>query len=398
MLVAALDVALTLAAFPVALTSGYLLVLTLFAFGTRPTRGRPPHLRFDVVVPAHDEEAGIAATVASLGEVRYPASLRRVFVVADNCSDATAARAKEAGATVLVRTDPHRRGKGYALAFAFDRLLAEARSDAIVVVDADCRVTPNLLTAFAARLDDGALAVQSAYVVGNPYASWRASLMAIGFALVNVVRPRGRERLGLSAGLHGTGMCFAASVLRDVPQDAFSIVEDLEYGLRLGLAGHRVHFAPEASVRADALATARGSGPQRLRWEGGRRAVARTHLRTLLRRAVAARDPVLFELALDLLVPPLARLGLVVVAGGAATATGSILAERTLWAAWAWGLSLAALCVHVAAGWRLSGTGVRGLAALLHAPEYLAWKAGISIAPHEHPSGTWVRTQRGRPL
>ena len=395
MLVAALDVALALAAFPVALASGYLLVLTLFSFGLHPKRGRAPHLRFDIVVPAHDEEEGIAATVGSLSEVCYPASLRRILVVADNCSDATAARAKDAGATVLVRTDPERRGKGYALAFAFDRILSEGRCEAVVVVDADCLVTPNILAAFAACLDEGALAVQSAYVVGNPHASWRTALMAVAFALVNVLRPRGRERLGLSAGLHGTGMCFAASVLRDVPQDAFSIVEDLEYGLRLGLAGHRVHFAPEASVRADALATARGSGPQRLRWEVGRRALARTHARTLLRRAVAARDPVLFDLGLDLLVPPLARLGLMAVAGVAGTAIGSALAERTLWAAWPWGLSLAALFVHVAAGWWLSGTGVRGLAALLHAPAYLAWKIGISLASSEHPSGAWVRTQRG---
>ncbi|MGB8931503.1 MAG: glycosyltransferase family 2 protein [Anaeromyxobacteraceae bacterium] len=398
MLVAALDVALTLAALPVTLASGYLLVLTLLSFGQRPKRGRAPHLRFDIVVPAHDEEEGIAATVGSLKEVHYPASLRRILVVADNCSDATAARARDAGATVLVRTDPDRRGKGYALAFAFERVLAEDPPDAVVVVDADCLVTPNVLAAFAARLDEGALAVQCAYVIGNPRASWRTSLMAIGFALVNVARPRGRERLGLSAGLHGTGMCFAASVLREVPHDAFSIVEDLEYGLRLGLAGHRVHFAPEASVQADALATVRGSGPQRLRWEDGRRAVARAYVRTLLRRAMAARDPVLFDLGLDLLVPPLAKLGQVAVAGAAATAIGSVLAEHSLWATWPWGFSLAALCLHVAAGWWLSGTGVRGLASLLHAPAYLAWKAVISSAPREHPSGSWVRTRRGRPL
>ncbi|MFL5409192.1 MAG: glycosyltransferase family 2 protein, partial [Myxococcales bacterium] len=122
-----------------------------------------PPLFFDVVVPAHDEEAGIAATLRSLREMDWPLDLFRVVVVADNCSDRTAAIAASEGAQVLRRDDPARIGKGWALRVAFSRSLYEARADAVVVVDADTLVSANLLRSFAARLAQGAIAVQADY-------------------------------------------------------------------------------------------------------------------------------------------------------------------------------------------------------------------------------------------
>src|SRR4051794_23950040 len=106
-------VALALAALPVLLAALYLGVLaTLSRRRAEPTR-RYPTTRFDVLVPAHDEEAGIAATVASLRAIDYPRALFRVIVIADNCTDDTAARAADAGALVRERNDAGRRGKGY---------------------------------------------------------------------------------------------------------------------------------------------------------------------------------------------------------------------------------------------------------------------------------------------
>ena len=133
-------------------------------------------------MPAHNEESQIAVTVQSLRAVDYPPTLSRVLVVADNCSDRTAEVAAVAGATVLVRTDAARRGKGYALDHAFSRSLADGFADVVVVVDADTVVSRNLLTAFAARFEAGALAVQADYAVRNPRSSWRTRLMTVAFA------------------------------------------------------------------------------------------------------------------------------------------------------------------------------------------------------------------------
>jgi len=388
------EVVLGLGAVPVLLASTYLLVLAILS-GRRPSApGREPHLRFELVVPAHDEEAGIATTVRSLLAVDYPVELRRVLVVADNCRDATAERARQAGAMVLVRQDAGRRGKGYALEFAFEQVLVDGTADAVVVVDADSEASWGLLQAFAARLDAGAKAVQADYVVGNSSQSWRTCLMAIAFALFNTVRSLGRERLRCSTGLRGNGMCFSVALLREVPHQAFSVVEDLEYGIRLGVAGHRVHFAPEGSVRSDMVTGGATSASQRRRWEGGRWDMARRHGLSLLWRGLVARDRILFDLGLDLLVPPLAYLGAAAAAGAIACCAVSWLAGRAIWPLWAWAGSLAGLAVYVGRGWWLSGTGLQGLGALLYAPVYLAWKAQLALRHRGRPRGEWVRTTR----
>ena len=223
---------------------GYLLLLALMSRTTLPPVCSSREVRFVVVVPAHNEERGIARTVDNLLGLDWPRDRFRALVVADNCRDATAARAAEAGAEVLVRIDPDRRGKGYALERAFEQVLSAGGADAVVVIDADTIASPNLLSAFAARLELGALAVQAEYAVLNPDASWRTRLMTLAFALFHDVRSRGRERLRLSCGLRGNGMCFASEALRRVPHRAFSLVEDIEYGIRLGLEGIRSTTQP----------------------------------------------------------------------------------------------------------------------------------------------------------
>ena len=390
---ALLDTALMLAGVPALLASTYLLILTLLSARKRAPVYPAARHRFVIVVPAHDEEAGIAATVKSLLSLDYPSALRRIIVVADNCTDATRQRAVEAGAEVLVRDDPLRRGKGYALAFAFERILAEGFADALVVVDADTLVSDNLLHAFAVRLDDGAGAIQARYEVRNRDESWRTRATALAFVLFHRVRSLGRERLGCSAGLRGNGMCFGRALLRDVPYDAFSIVEDLEYGIRLALNGHRVHYADEAVVLGDMPAAASTSRSQRRRWEGGRFQVARLQMGALLRRSFAARDRVALDGALDLAVPPLAYLAASAVLGVVASLGASWAAGRTLAAFHLWTASLVALVIYVARGWSLSGLGLRGVGVLLRVPLYLAWKVAIAVAP-DRSRKEWVRTPR----
>ena len=166
-----------LLAAPVLACATYLLVLAIFARRCRlfPTE-RDATLRFNIVIPAHDEESGLAATIASLRALDYPTDRYRVLVVADNCCDGTARVAREAGAIVLERRDPDRRGKGYALAHAFEAIEKDGVADVIVVIDADSTASPNLLRAFAQRMEAGALAVQARYGVRNPEASWRTRL------------------------------------------------------------------------------------------------------------------------------------------------------------------------------------------------------------------------------
>ena len=385
---------LLLLSVPVALAAAYLALLALLAWrGPNPLPGRP-HLRFAVVVPAHDEEAGIARTVASLLATDYPAELRRVVVVADNCRDRTADRAREAGATVLVRNDESLRGKGYALNHAFAALEAEGWAQAVVVVDADTVVSQNLLRAFAARLDAGASAVQAHYGVRDPDTSWRTRLMGLAFFIFHGVRSLGRERLGVSCGLRGNGMCFTPQVLREVPHQAFSVVEDLEYGVRLGEAGHRVQYAPEAEVWGEMPSTSSSSRVQRRRWEGGRRIILRAHAARLLRRGLFERDPVLLDLFMDLAVPPLTQLAGLAVLGTVASAVLALALGEKPVALWPFLLADLLLAFYVLRGSYLSGP--KGLRDLAMAPAYVLWKVGLLVTPRRPDS--WVRTPReGKP-
>ena len=158
----------------------YLLVLTLCSGRLAPPPRSSRALRFDVLVPAHDEAGVIGRCLASLDALDWPRDRFRVVVVADNCGDETAAVARAAGATVLARLEPDVRGKGHALAFAFAWSSAQRFADAVVVVDADTEVTSNLLEACAARIERGADAVQAHYGVQHPDAGWRARLPASG--------------------------------------------------------------------------------------------------------------------------------------------------------------------------------------------------------------------------
>ncbi len=389
------SVALAVCSLPVLCWTAYLATLALLSRANSTARSAAaPRIRFEVIVPAHDEERGIAATVASLLAAQYPPELRRVVVVADNCTDRTAVRATEAGAVVVERNDPARRGKGYALAHAFERVLREGRADAVVVVDADTTVGSNLLQVLDARLQAGARAVQVHYGVANRQASWRTRLMHIAFTLFHDVRSRARERFGASAGLRGNGMAFPLVTLHEVPYDAFSLVEDVEYGIRLGLAGHRVQYAGEAQVLGEMVSSERGSRSQRQRWEGGRWALARRQARQLLGEALRRRSVVLLDLAADLLVPPLTYVALAAVGGAGASAVWVALGHGAWWSLAPWCVALAGLAVYIIRGVWLSGTGMRGILDLLWVPVYLVWKLTLARRASSAHEREWVRTTR----
>ena len=390
-----LNLALVIASLPVLAWTTYLASLALLSRANpTPSYGAAPRTTFDVIVPAHNEEVGIAATVASLLAVDYPREMWRVVVVADNCSDATAARAAAAGATVRERIDAERRGKGYALEYGFEASLADGTADAVVVVDADTQVTPNLLRAFDARLRSGARAVQAEYCVANARASWRTRLMHIGFTLFHDVRSRARERLGASAGLRGNGMAFDTALLREVPHEAFSIVEDVEYGIRLGLAGYRVHYAGDARVFGDMVSSEVASRSQRRRWEGGRWMLARRHAASLLVEGVRRRSLLLLDLAADLLVPPLSYVALAMLVGVAASLLWLALGRGAWWAVAPWCACIAAFALYVVRGVWLARVGPRAVLDLLWAPIYIAWKVILALRSLSSREREWVRTAR----
>ncbi|HUB04371.1 MAG TPA: glycosyltransferase family 2 protein [Solirubrobacteraceae bacterium] len=372
------------------LGSGHLLVLLGAVVCGRATGSPPPcdDLSLAVVIPAHDEETQVAATVRSIKDTDYDTARRRVIVIADNCTDRTAAVAQAAGAEVWERSDPLRRGKGHALAWAFARLLEDESVEAVCVIDADCEVSGNLLTAVAARLRAGADAVQVPYLVANPESSAATALRWAGFALFNVVRPLGRDRLGLSTGLLGTGMAFSRRLLLRAPWSAFSFAEDREQHMRWVLGGARVVFAPEAEVSSPSPSTGAGARAQERRWESGRGALARGLTPRLLARSLRTKDPAQLDAALEPILPPQSLLLSINVAGlAAARLAGARGTGR--WAA----ASLLAQATYVIGGLAVVRAPASVWRAFASLPRFLARRMGILASAGAGPSA-WERTPR----
>ena len=345
--------------------------------------------RIAIVVPAHDEAAGIARTLDNLLGIARIDGAATVCVIADNCSDDTAAIARARGARVLERHDLQQRGKGHALDHAFG-LLAGEGFVAYVVIDADTLAEPNLLAVLRRHLGAGALAVQTRYTVLNAEQSPRTRLAELALCAFNVLRPRARHALGWSAGILGNGFALTAQALQQVPYRATSVVEDLEYHLRLIRQGLRVHFADETGVRGDMPLAGSGQATQRARWEGGRLRMLRDHGVGLLRRGFGGQWR-LFEPLLDLLLPPLAY------------HSWLLLALLALPLGWARGLGLAGLmqlALHVLVAAGIGGLGARRLGLALWAvPEYLWWKLRMlrATVKTSQARADWERTRRDAP-
>lgn len=379
--------------------TAYLGFLALMAGRHTPRVSPERALRFRFLVPAHNEEAGIRATVQSLLAVDWPADRFAVVVVADNCSDATAAVARDAGATVLERQNQDLRGKGYALEHGFGFILKETDADAVVVVDADTIVSKNLLISFSSRIGEGALAMQAEYGVRNISASWRTELMALALAMFHTLRSNARERLTLSAGLRGNGMCFTRGCLERFPPRAYGLVEDVEHGLALGRGGVRIVAVVDAHVLGEMVSGGAASESQRRRWEDGRQKLKKEILPGVLRDAVRTRSLMLFDLALDLLVPPLSTVAVLV---GAALVveftrvclvwaeTGHLVVDPLTGISL---LPLSLLAVYVLRGMQLSGLGLRAFVVLAKAPFYVVWKLLLKLKGRPK-NDEWVRTAR----
>lgn len=270
-----------------------LLSLRGFASVAAPARS-DKRRRFALLVPAHDEEGVIGLAVESLRRQDYPPELYDVFVIADHCADGTAAAAAAAGAKVLEHSGPGLKpGKGRALKWATARLLPGGY-DAFCYFDADSLAHPGFLPAMNDYLGAGHEAVQGRQLAKNLNV-WLARILAAGHIIANRFTQLPRQALGLSATLHGKGICFSAAVAEKFHWDETCLTEDLEMQMRLIRHGVRIAWAREALVYDEEPETLAQYLCRTIRWTRGSLDTARRHLPGLLWRAVSRLDARAFE-------------------------------------------------------------------------------------------------------
>ncbi len=188
---------LALATLPGSLLLAVLSVAAFLPVSRREQTAAPSTDRLAFVVPAHNEAANIETTVDNLVAACRTDGQAEVWVIADNCSDDTAERARAAGAQVLERHNEDQRGKGFALAYAFARI-PETAGQWLIVVDADSTLEPGFLPALRAAMHSDRNALQACYL-SRAGAHLRSRVSRIAQWGFNLVRPLGRQRLGFPA-------------------------------------------------------------------------------------------------------------------------------------------------------------------------------------------------------
>ena len=347
--------------------------------------------RFAILVPAHNEELLVGRLLQSARSQDYPQELFDTIVIADNCSDRTAAIAREQDAIVLERVDPVRRGKGFAIQWALEAIDMD-KYDAVLIVDADCTISEGSLKCLDGTLQKRSV-VQCHNGVGNPEASWFTRLLDVSRTISNRIYGPAKQRLGLSCELTGTGMCFATRILKMHGWDAFSVGEDWEYYAKLIEKGEMVGFDMNATILHEESYSLRQATSQRMRWSSGRFAVAWRYGVRLMARGLIERSLVKFDAGLSLMLPnPSLGMNVTLLCLGASffSAPG----HRVLLAMWFSVLALAQLGIFVV-GIFYTRNRLRKLSAMFIAPAFLAWKMGIdALSILGVGRKDWKRTER----
>jgi cellulose synthase/poly-beta-1,6-N-acetylglucosamine synthase-like glycosyltransferase len=347
--------------------------------------------RVAILMPAHDEAAMIAAALRSLRP--QLSAVDRLVVVADNCSDDTAAIAAAEGAEVIERFDTAHRGKGYALDFGV-RHLEHDPPEVVLIVDADCQVSEGAVDLLARCCVQTGRPVQAAYLMrAAPEAGPPMRIAEFAWLVKNRVRPEGLHRLGLPCQLMGTGMAFPWDRIKAATLATGHIVEDLKLGLDLARARAAPLFCPRALVSSTFPASAAGIQSQRTRWEHGHLSVILSEAPSLLLESLKSRDTRLLALALDLCVPPLALLVLAAAALWMVGAIYYVLAGAVLaLAASTAGVLLIAASVLIS--WAAYGRQILSLRDLLFGVSYPLRKISLYFKFLFAREMQWVRSKR----
>ena len=340
-----------------------------------------------VLMPAHNESLVITQTIQSI--MPQLKSQDQLLVVADNCSDDTAAIARNLGATVIERTSQNERGKGYALDYGLQHLKANP-PQIVLIIDADCMVENDAINKLASACVVYQRPIQALYLMeSQPNASLKARIAAFAWLVKNKVRPLGFKALGLPCQLMGTGMAFLWEDIIKVNLASGHIVEDMKLGADLSRMNKAPLFLPDALVTSIFPPTAEATNTQRTRWEHGHLSMILTEAPRLFFEAIKTKNSQMLCLALDLIVPPLVSLLLACAVILIISLVFSIKLASVLST-----VLLLALISAVLLAWSFFGRHIISFKQLCYAPIYALVKIPIYIKFFFNRQVEWVRSKR----
>ena len=243
-----------------------------FLFKEKPHKEEKKH-RITVLIAARNEEAVLGQLLQSLREQDYPSELLTVCVAADNCTDATARIAREAGAVVAERFDQKHIGKGYVLDFLLSHLKEcgiANRTDAYLVLDADNVLERDYVTQMNRSFCDGYEVVTGYRNSKNFADNWISAGYAMWFLRESQFINRSRFRLGTNCIVMGTGFLFSRAVAEEMNGwHYYSMTEDTDFSMDRIVRGKKIGYCEKAVLYDEQPTGFRQSWRQRLRWTRG---------------------------------------------------------------------------------------------------------------------------------
>ena len=273
------------------LTMYTMLISVIGFFTTRKYPEAKKFHRYAVLVAARNEEAVIARMVESVRNQAYPSGRLTVFVVADNCTDATALAARRAGAVVYEHQNENERTKGFALRYLVKCIRRDYGIDAFegyFIFDADNIVDPDFVREMNKTYDRG-YEVATCYRNSKNFGdNWISASYSIWFLREARFLNAPRMLTGNSCAVSGTGFMVSGSVIRENGGWPFHLLtEDIQFSVDCVLKGRRIGYCDSAVVYDEQPTTFRQSWNQRLRWSKGFFQVDRHYLLPLLKGSVS---------------------------------------------------------------------------------------------------------------
>lgn len=252
----------------------YQLVYVLIALIRKPKElHAEKNHKFAVLIAARNERAVIGDLIGSIKNQNYPQNLIDIYVIADNCTDDTAAIARRAGATVFTRHNTELVGKGYALDFGLKAIWQEfpnAGHEAYFVFDADNVLDINYFTEMNKTFDSGAKASTSYRNSKNYDSNWISGGYALWFLREARYLNQARYVVDNSSAISGTGFFIADEVLRAAGGWKWHLLtEDIEFTASSVIDGIKVAYCPTAKFYDEQPTRFRDSWNQRFRWAKG---------------------------------------------------------------------------------------------------------------------------------
>lgn len=269
----------------------YQLYLTVFGFRkeTKDYADHAPESRFLILVPAHNEEQVIGDIISNLNRMDYPRELYDFFIIADNCTDATAQVARDAGAQVIEtwKDGPDApTGKPIALKKALNAIGDyQEKYDLLMIFDADNLMDESMLREVNSQyLDKGKPDLIQCYLGAKNKQGPVAWFYYSSYTVTNRFFQLAKHRLGVNCSVGGTGYAIAtAYVHQRGGWTSMSLTEDIEIQMEATGEGRRILWNHTVRVYDEKPTSLLASLRQKIRWSQGHWYVAFRNTGKILR-------------------------------------------------------------------------------------------------------------------